>query len=132
MDKIGRGVVIIFIMSVMPLVRSGLIFAQGNIHKEIKYLGANYRDPFLSFIPEQKVEKKIEKVSFPSLNLNGLVWGGSKPQAIINNTVVGKGDKIQGVEVVDIKKDGIVLIYNGEEFFMDRISGKVKAADAPQ
>lgn len=115
----------ITVIFVIVLSLGGLIFSQTQINKEIKYMGINYRDPFADFFPEEK--KVAEKIVLPDLKLTGLVWGTLKPRAIINGTVVGKGDWIQGVEIIDIQKQGLILRYKGEEFFMDRISGVIKA-----
>ena len=48
----------------------------------------------------------------PSFAVQGLVWGGSMPQAVVDNQVVKVGDVIQDAEIVEISKDGIKLLYN--------------------
>lgn len=102
-----------------------LVFSQEK--KEIKYFGGNYRDPFLSYLPVEKPkEKVVEKINPPDLKLQGIVWGSDKPRAIINGMVLGKGDKILEVEILDISKEGIEFVYKEHVFFMERISGRIK------
>ncbi len=45
------------------------------------------------------------------LKLNGLVWGGQKPQAIINGQIVSKGDFIEKARVESITQKGVQLLY---------------------
>ncbi|MCM8779379.1 MAG: general secretion pathway protein GspB [Candidatus Omnitrophica bacterium] len=101
-----------------------MVFAQEK--KEIKYFGGNYRDPFLSALPQEKPVEKIEKVNPPDLKLQGIVWGSDKPRAIINGIVLGKGDKIGEAEIVEIRKEGVEFIYKEHFFFLERASGIIK------
>ncbi|MBI4309346.1 MAG: hypothetical protein HY591_03340 [Candidatus Omnitrophica bacterium] len=52
----------------------------------------------------------------PSLQLDGIVWGSEHPQAIVDNAVVGVGDEISGVKIYAIKKDEIVVLFEGDKF----------------
>lgn len=61
------------------------------------------RDPFVK-APERK-----EKEGTIGLTLEGIIWDETNPQAIINNEIVTIGDKINGLEVVEIKKDEVTL-----------------------
>lgn len=47
--------------------------------------------------------------SIKNLILNGILWDKEKPLAIINNTTVSVGDKIDGNTIVDIKEDRVIL-----------------------
>jgi len=42
--------------------------------------------------------------------LNGIVWDAKSPFAIINNTIVRVGDKIDSSRVKDIQRDSVILI----------------------
>lgn len=93
----------------------------------VEYNAGGLRDPFLSprRKPEEKpvagemedlgprTEKKINSISpgesFRNLKLQGMIWGGPVPQAIINGEVVTVGDKIDGVEIMKIEKEGVTL-----------------------
>lgn len=46
----------------------------------------------------------------PALVLNGIVFSSDKGYALINNTIVIEGDKIEGLTVVRITKDRVELI----------------------
>ena len=86
----------------------------------IRYTGRENRDPTANPLltlqnPNQKPIEEV--VRLPSLQIQGIIWGGSSPQAIINEQVVSKGDVIAGgVEILDISKGGIKVIYRGKIF----------------
>ena len=52
----------------------------------------------------------------PALTVSGIAWGGSYPRAIINGKIVKIGDTIEGAEILEIKKEGVVVSYKGQEF----------------
>ena len=94
----------------------------------VRYQGENERDPFREYVEEQKVELAspggpimvvVENVSLPAVYLvQGIMWGGKFPQAIINNKVVKKGDMMGDVRILDISKDGIKLFYRSRNFLL--------------
>jgi len=43
------------------------------------------------------------------LILGGIFWDKDKPQAIINNQIVGLGEELEGYRVIEIKKDRVIL-----------------------
>lgn len=95
-------------------------FAQGEI-ATVKYTSGGLRDPLKNILKEEKVSPVLEPVEeeviyLPPLYVQGMVWGVEPVKAIINNQVVGKGDVILEVQVLDIKKDGVYLLYKGEQF----------------
>ena len=94
----------------------------------ITYKAEGLRDPFESYIAEEAspsgaIERgpavfqnhEAEK-SLPSLTVQGLVWGGNFPQAIINNKVLKIGDTIEGARIKGIEKDAVTLIFEGREY----------------
>jgi hypothetical protein len=60
-------------------------------------------------------QDKDEKIA-PDLVVQGLIWGSSLPQAIINNKVVKVGDVIQGADIIDISKEGVLVLFAGTEY----------------
>ena len=58
------------------------------------------RNPFL-------LSERVMALS--GFNLMGILWDEASPTAIINDTVVGINDSIEGSRVVDIKKDRVIL-----------------------
>ena len=90
-------------------------------HKEtskIEYKSEDLRDPF----QEEKIEIKgepqaqVETKPLPSLQIQGIVWGGSILQAIINNKVVRVGDTIEGVRITDINKSGVNVFFENQQY----------------
>ncbi len=41
--------------------------------------------------------------------LKGILWDPQRPSAIINNQVVGVGDRLHGWQVMEIQKDRVIL-----------------------
>ncbi|MCM8773791.1 MAG: hypothetical protein NC820_03540 [Candidatus Omnitrophica bacterium] len=83
----------------------------------------NYRDPFVSLLPEEKkVEQSTlqremsQEVSLPSLNVkvHGILWSDT-PLAIIDGEVYGKGDSLKkfDAQILDIDKEKVLILYNG-------------------
>jgi hypothetical protein len=58
------------------------------------------RSPFL---PSEYIKKTT------SLVLNGILWDKDNPQAVINGKLVKIGSKIDSKEVIEIKKDRVIL-----------------------
>jgi len=93
----------------------------------IDYKAEGLRDPFESYIAEKESPAKtteqgpaisqnqeVEKL-LPSLTVQGIVWGGNFPQAIINNKVLKIGDTIEETRIKGIEKGGVTLIFEGRE-----------------
>ncbi len=101
-----------------------------------KEVSAPTRDPFQlpsrlkEAFRQQALEREQEKAAhetqkpvatsrtetqLPALNLQGILWGTSKPQAIINRQILSVGDTIEQAEVVAVTKEGVTLLFNGRE-----------------
>ncbi|MFH1732025.1 MAG: hypothetical protein ABIF82_10305 [Planctomycetota bacterium] len=52
------------------------------------------------------------------LTLRGISWTGNKGVVLINNDVLAEGEYIQGYEIRKIAKNGVVLVRNGQEVFL--------------
>jgi hypothetical protein len=48
-----------------------------------------------------------------NFKVQGVIWGGNFPQAIINNKILRVGDLIDGAEIASIEKEGITLNFAG-------------------
>lgn len=105
--------------------------AQGDFEKKVmqkvRYTSGDLRDPFQSpFEPEEapyrlKPEPELPKpikAPLPGLEVQGMIWSSKMPQAIINNTVLRIGDVIEGAEISDIRKEGIYILYEGNEYLL--------------
>jgi len=97
---------------------------------KIEYKSEDLKDPF----QEEKIEIKeqpqveIEIKPLPSLQIQGIVWGGGFPQAIINNKVVRVGDTIEEVRITDINKSG-VTVFSGNRQYNLSTSSPINSQD---
>lgn len=76
------------------------------------------RDPFLSS-RNPDFFKKIKIRPIANLKVSGILWDAKVPTAIINSQVVKIGDIIHGKTVVDMEKDKVVLMENGEIYVLE-------------
>lgn len=67
---------------------------------------------------EPEPAKEKPSVAWPSVSLSGLVGKGSNGSAILNNRIIGVGETIEGVKVVSIGRQGVILEYEGETQFL--------------
>jgi len=87
------------------------------IRPHIEYKAAELRDPFKSPREKKETEKqiaqvKVEERPLPNLVIEGIVWGGNFPQAIINNKVVKIEDTLEEARIIDIKRDGVTVSFD--------------------
>lgn len=90
-----------------------------------EYKAETLKDPFqesLTALSEEGVqikkevpEEQVPKKTLPTLTIQGLVWGGNFPQAIINKKVLKIGDTIEGVRIIDINKNGVRVSFENQE-----------------
>ena len=82
------------------------------------------RDPLASLLPKPVATSTTTKTSTPvppvvktpALVVSGLVWGGARPQAIVNGKVYGVGDEVQGARVLEITREGLMVEVGGKTF----------------
>lgn len=55
-------------------------------------------------------------VELPSLTLQGVFWGITNPQAIINRRILSVGDELEGAKLVAVQKDAVTVSYQGQNF----------------
>jgi hypothetical protein len=85
--------------------------------EKMEYKSEGLKDPF----EEEKIEIKEEPQQgeakpLPPLQIQGIVWGGNFPQAIINNRVLRSGDTIEGARITDIAKSGITIFFDNRRY----------------
>jgi len=87
------------------------------VRPRVEYGAQELKDPFRGY-RKRTVTRVTESksVMLPNLVIQGVVWGGEVPQAIINNKVVKRGDAIENVHIVDINKKGIDIMFEGRQF----------------
>lgn len=88
--------------------------------KEVEYTSQDLRDPFRSPFEMEKVLDKgvAPEAGLSQLQVQGMVWSSKMPQAIINDTVVRIGEVIEGAEILDIRKEGIYVLYQGRQYII--------------
>jgi len=92
----------------------------GQIEHKIKETASLFkktaiRDPFLASKDSNILKTPTgKKKPMINLNLKGILWDKLVPSAIINSKVVKIGDLIFDKTVVDIEKDKVILMENGE------------------
>ncbi|MBU0482355.1 MAG: hypothetical protein KKG47_14780 [Proteobacteria bacterium] len=71
------------------------------------------RDPFIWPLEQlRKFDERDEgskKDPFADFKLNGILWTGREPVAIINNKPLRQGETIDGARVQSIEKDSVIL-----------------------
>jgi hypothetical protein len=91
------------------------------------YAAHELRDPMESLLPRQDsgtghglgmAGEAVEagqprEAEPPKLELQGFVWQGREPQAIINNTLVRVGESVGGATIVSIERRGVTVEYRG-------------------
>jgi len=107
-------------------------FNLNGVISEVKQAWHKGRIKASKIIP-MEVEKKTESVEEtetfnPSVPLivQGVIWGGAMPQAIINNRVINIGNVIEGAKVIDINKKGVVLLYKDHNYLLPSYVSKYK------
>lgn len=74
------------------------------------------RDPF-RFPPK----KEIEKTDVEKLNLTGIIYDEGSPIAVINDEIVHEGDEIEGVKVIKIESERVLLEKDGKPYTLELI-----------
>ncbi|MEA3560776.1 MAG: hypothetical protein U9R31_03295 [Candidatus Omnitrophota bacterium] len=100
----------------------------------VEYTGKNYRNPLetpLELTKPLKKDKTTKKVELPAFEVQGMVWGGKRPQAVINGQVLEKGDIIQGAEIMGVCKRGVIFLYQNEEFIVRPVIGGRTIGEKP-
>ena len=72
------------------------------------------RDPF-QFPPK----KYIKKTDFEGLNLTGIIYDEESPVAVINDVIVKKGDVVEGVTVLEIRRESVVLEKEDKSYTLE-------------
>ena len=89
----------------------------------VEYHAQDFNDPFtpveepvLEVKPdEHKVEIEPPK-QLPTFKVNGIFWGGTVAQAIIDDKIVKTGDTISDAKVTKIEKEGVTVLFGGQSY----------------
>lgn len=91
------------------------------------YTAQGLRDPFKSLLPAAPSPQGSEPrgaitaargvqppAAPPELLIQGLMWGGPQPKAIIHGKVYGVGELVEGVNILSIDHHGVTIEYQGK------------------
>jgi hypothetical protein len=92
------------------------------------YTAQALRNPFESQLPKPPapvqpvnplatatpVDPPKPVVEPPRLVVQGIIWGGPKPQAIINDLLYGIDDTVKGAKILSIDEEGVTAEFQGE------------------
>lgn len=84
-----------------------------------EYTSESLRDPFKPYVLEEKKASTGEgttEEALPRLEVQGIIWGSTLPQAIINNTVVKAGDTIEEARILEIGKEGVTIFFKNRQY----------------
>ncbi|MCX5711018.1 MAG: hypothetical protein NT060_03535 [Candidatus Omnitrophica bacterium] len=87
----------------------------------VEYEAGSLRDPFTGVMARESIstDTSVVEAAPPDLTVQGIIWGGRFPQAIINNKVLGVGDSIKEARITSIGKEGVTLLYGGKSFTLN-------------
>ena len=99
------------------------------VKPKVEYTSEGLRDPFKTPF-EKKYGSSGQDTgaadgTLALLKLQGIVWGGKFPQAIINEQVVKIGDTVEGALVTDINKYGVVLLVDGKQYTLSSPASEI-------
>lgn len=94
------------------------------------------RDPFQKFEDRHKEDSKYggqgleREENLSVIKVNGILSGGARGLAIINNEFRRRGDVVEGFRIVDISGDRVLVEKNGKRYpiEIDRFALKGKGA----
>tara|TARA_B100000315_G_C14444369_1_gene526128 strand:+ start:302 stop:985 length:684 start_codon:yes stop_codon:yes gene_type:complete len=69
--------------------------------------------------PKKQVSKEPMPKKVAGFQLTGIIYNPNKPKAIINDTIKGVGDSIDGAKVIKITEEKVVLDDRGREVILD-------------
>lgn len=91
------------------------------------YTAQGLRDPLKSLLPtspsrapaegppaaQHEAVPEPEPLDPSMFAVQGTVWGGPTPKAIMNGAVYAVGDQVQGATITSIGRDGVMISYAG-------------------
>jgi hypothetical protein len=101
------------------------------------YTAGELRDPFISLLPEPPHDTQTAGAAAPAapgpnsapatrapptLRVEGVVWGGAAPSAIIDGTVYRLGESVQSMRIVSIDREGVTVDYAGDRLLYPPVS----------
>lgn len=117
--------IIILLFSLLFLLPGSLLKAEIVAVREVTFGNDSLDNPFKSLLPEKKPALEIEietvepevEIKAPDIKIQGIVWGGRFPQAIINESVIKEGDILpEAITILEIKPQEVVVLFKSKIF----------------
>ena len=100
------------------------------VTEEVTYTASEFRDPMASLLPGEAgpsvtepavslSEEMAQSPGPPSIDVQGIIWGPHRPQALIDGEVYDLGDTIHregDIHIMEIDRDGITVDVQGATF----------------
>ena len=93
----------------------------------VRYTASGLRDPLVSLLPEaQPAQPTVIQEPVvaapppqpPSVTVQGMIWGGRRPQVLIDNRLYNVGDTVQAAQIVAIAREGVTVMLQGTTFLL--------------
>ena len=101
----------------------GVSWSFGQTQARAEYTSFDLRDPFKKQFLEQSVmvgtsykPKAKEQIMPPKIVVEGIIFGGPTPYAIVGGKPLRTGDKVGEAVITDITKEGIEVEYRFNGF----------------
>lgn len=101
---------------------------EGAIGTRIQYTAEDFRDPLVSLLPNPKQDSRAALATeeqavkppptAPMLMIQGMLWGGQRPQVLIDGKLYEVGDTVQGSQIVEIGREGVAVVNQGATFVL--------------
>lgn len=111
--------------------------ARPNVIYKAEGLKDPFQNPIMEGVTKPVVGPQAPGVSGviegppPPLTVQGLIWGGNLPQAIVNNKIVKVGDTIDGANITGIDKDGVTVLFKETEYKLSPSTIGAKSSKKP-
>ena len=98
------------------------------VRPSVEYKAEGLRDPFKEPGAGERRDngvalEPVVSAAPPALTVQGLIWGGNTPLAIINDSVVKVGNAIEGAKITGINKEGVTVLFEGVQNFLSSPAG---------
>ena len=108
----------------------------------VGYAAMDLRDPMASLLPQPAQElapmEPTEPIAVmepaapppppPFLEVQGILWGGAQPQALINGTLYRVGSEVEGALIRAITRSGVTIEYGGDQIAEIGVTAEASAA----
>jgi len=114
---------------------------EGSPEPAVQYTAVAFRDPLVSLLPVEPSSKTQPKsfetpapsaIRPPPVTLQGMIWGGPRPQAVIDGDVYDVGDAVAGATIVKITRRGVIVDVQGTTFELTPATLNHDSAGAPR